>query len=265
MMIPVDGLQIYAATGGRPFDSARPAVIFLHGAGMDHTAFGLQSRWFAWHGWSVLAVDLPGHGRSEGTPMGSVSDLAAWVERLMLVAGIEKAALVGHSMGAAIALEAAARLGPRATYLALLGVAAAMPVHPSLMSAAESEPVRAYRIMTGWSLAHGARIGGNPTPGLWMSGGTLALLAANAQGTLARDFAACSAWTTGKAAAAQVRCPATVVMGALDVMTPPKSALEIAELIPAARRVTLPATGHMMMYEAPDATLDALIAALGRA
>ena len=265
MMILVDGVPIYAATGGRPFDPARPAVIFLHGAGMDHTAFGLQSRWFAWHGWSVLAVDLPGHGRSEGTPIGSIAGLAAWVERLMAAAGVEKAALVGHSMGAAIALEAAARLGGRATQLALLGVAAAMPVHPELMAAAESDPARAYKMMTGWSLAHGARTGGNPTPGLWMSGGTLALLAANARGTLAKDFAACSAWTTGKAAAAAVKCPATIIMGALDVMTPPRSALEIAELIPAARRVTLPATGHMMMYEAPDATLDALIASLGRA
>ena len=68
MLLQVDGHGVYAATGGMPFDAARPTVIFLHGAGLDHTCWQLASRWFAWHGHSVLAVDLPGHGRSSGAP-----------------------------------------------------------------------------------------------------------------------------------------------------------------------------------------------------
>ena len=61
MKIQLDGKTVFAATGGRPFDADKPAVIFLHGAGMDHTVWSLQTRYFAHHGWSVLAVDLPGH------------------------------------------------------------------------------------------------------------------------------------------------------------------------------------------------------------
>ena len=127
MELKVDGRKVYAATGGRPFDRAMPATLFLHGAGCDHTVWQLPARWFAWHGHSVLAVDLPGHGRSEGPPLASIADIGAWVGRLLDAASVETAALVGHSMGAAIALEAAAALGPASCALALLGTAA---VHP---------------------------------------------------------------------------------------------------------------------------------------
>ena len=74
MQLTVDGHKVYAATGGRSFEPAKPAVIFLHGAGCDHTVWQLPARWFAWHGSSVLAVDLPGHGRSEGPPLGRIAD-----------------------------------------------------------------------------------------------------------------------------------------------------------------------------------------------
>ncbi len=89
MQLEVDGHQTYAATGGRPFDPAKPAAIFIHGAGMDHSYWQLQSRWFAWHGWSVLAVDLPGHGRSDGEPLTSIAGISAWIGRFMDAAGVD--------------------------------------------------------------------------------------------------------------------------------------------------------------------------------
>src|SRR5208282_6918113 len=97
---------------------------------MDHTVWTLQTRYFAHHGRSVLAVDLPGHGRSEGPQPGSIEGYAEWMARLIEAAGAARAALAGHSMGALIALEAAARAPERVSALALLGVAARMPVHP---------------------------------------------------------------------------------------------------------------------------------------
>ena len=259
MQLAVDGRSVYAATGGRPFDRALPATLFLHGAGCDHTVWQLPARWFAWHGASVLATDLPGHGRSEGPPLRSIAELAGWVERLLDAVGLDDAALIGHSMGAAVALEAAAALGTRIRHLALLGTAASIPVHEALLSAARDDPNRAYAMMTAWAHGLDAKLGGHPVPGLWMTGGTLALFARNAPGVLHTDLAACAGWKSGPEAAARVRCPALVVIAANDIMTAPKAGHELVRLLPAGRTVTIAGCGHMLVAEKPDAVLDALI------
>ena len=110
MELNLSGHKAYAYTGGKPFDPALPCAVFVHGAQNDHSVWGLQTRWFANHGFSVLAVDLPGHNRSEGAPLTSVEELADWVMALVAAAGVKAPALVfGHSMGSLIALECAAR------------------------------------------------------------------------------------------------------------------------------------------------------------
>jgi pimeloyl-ACP methyl ester carboxylesterase len=259
MELNVDGRKVYAATGGRAFDPAKPAVLMLHGAGMDHTVWQLPARWLAWHGHAVLAVDLPGHGRSEGPVLAGVAEMAQWLERVMHAAGLQRAGIVGHSMGGAVALEAAAAFPERVTRIALLGTAAAIPVNTALLEAAREAPERAYQMMAAWSHGPAAKMGRHPVPGLWMTGGSLALLARNAPGVLATDLAACAAWTSGAAAAAQVRCPALIVLAGNDIMTPPRNGAELARLIPGSTTVTIPDCGHMRVAERPDATLDALI------
>lgn len=263
MLIDVEGSRAYAATGGRGFDAGRPAVIFIHGAGLDHVCWQLQSRWFAWHGWSVLSVDLPGHGRSEGALLASVDAMASWIVHLMDSVRIERAALVGHSMGAAIALEAAARSPARVSHLGLLGISASMPVHPALLAAAQNQPDKAYDMMTGWCHSPSARLGGHPAPGLWMTGGSRALLGRSRPGVLANDLVACDGWKTGPDAARKVRCPTHFIFGTADVMTPPRKGAELAAQISGATTTSLEGAGHIMMAEAPDAVLDALIAHLG--
>lgn len=264
MKLEVQGHEVYAATGGRPFDPAKPAIIFIHGAGLDHTCWGLQSRWFAWHGWSVLAVDLPGHGQSGGAPLPSIAAMTDWVLALMDAAGIDKAALAGHSMGAVIALETAAKASSRVTHLALLGVSSAMAVHPNLLNAARDTPDQAYDMMTGWCFANGAKIGGNTAPGLWMTGGARALFDRNAPGVLANDLAACNDWKSGLDSGRKITVPTVLILGAQDVMTPARKGQDLAAAIAGAKTVVVRSSGHMMMQEAPDATLDALIAHLGQ-
>lgn len=263
MLLKVNGKSVYAATGGRDFDPEKPAIVFIHGAGLDHTCWQLQGRWYAWHGWSALAVDLPAHGRSEGPPLESIAAMCDWVLAVMDAAKVRQATLVGHSMGAVIALETAARSPDRVAGLALLGVSSAMPVHPMLLTAAQEEPERAYDMMTGWCFANDAKIGGNTAPGLWMTGGARALLGRGREHALAADLAACTAWTTAAQSAAAITVPTLFVLGDSDVMTPARKGQELAKLVRGATVVTLSGCGHMMMQERPDATLDALIAKFG--
>jgi pimeloyl-ACP methyl ester carboxylesterase len=258
MDIIVDGHKAYAATGGKAFDAAKPTIVFVHGAGLDHTNWQLPARWFAWHGFNVIAPDLPGHGRSQGPQLETVPAMAQWVLRLLDAAGVETAALVGHSMGGAIVLEAAAAAPQRVTKLGLLGTGSATPVNDALITSARDNPAAAYALMTGWSLAASSKLGGNPVPGMWMTGGCLALLGRNTSGTLHKDFLACAAWTTGAAAVAKITCPTLVMVGANDVMTPPKIGQNLAQAIPGSRYVALPECGHMLFSESPDAMLDGL-------
>jgi pimeloyl-ACP methyl ester carboxylesterase len=262
MLLEVDGHQTYAATGGRIFDPAIPTAIFIHGAGMDHSYWQLQSRWFAWHGWSVLAVDLPGHGRSDGEPLTSIAAMAAWIGRLMDAAGVKTATLIGHSMGAAVALEAASLLTDRIDRLALLGVSETIPVHPALLKAAEANDPGAYGMMTAWGHGAGAKMGRNKVPGIWMLGGARELLARSRPGVLYAGLKACDDWQTGAVAAGRVACPTVAVFATQDVMTPLKKGRALAEKIADCRQVVIRDCGHMMLQEAPDASLDALIGSL---
>lgn len=259
MEIDVDGRRAYAATGGRAFDAGKPVVLFIHGAGQDHTNWQLPARWCAWHGYAALALDLPGHGRTQGPPLATVPELAGWIDRVLRVLGVEKAALVGHSMGGAIALEVAAALGERVHRLVLIGAAPALPVNAQLLRAAREQPHEAHRLITTWALGAEARRGGNAVPGVWLTNASMALLARNAPGVLAADFEACNRWTSGPEAARRVRCPTLIIMGGSDGMTPPRAGRQLADLIAGAETLTITGAGHTLMAEAPDAVLDALI------
>jgi pimeloyl-ACP methyl ester carboxylesterase len=256
--LTVAGRSVFASTGGRGFDPDRPVVVFLHGAGMDHTAWMLQARYFAHHGRAVLSVDLPGCGRSEGPLLTSIEDLAGWALKLLDAVHAPKAALVGHSMGALVALECAARAPARVWALALLGVAGQMPVHPDLQRAAAANAQAALDLVASWGFGRWAHLGGSRVPGLWMVGSGLRLLERMPAGALAAGLAACNAYAGAADAAAKILCPTLLLLGEIDRMTPPTAARELATRIADARTVILPHAGHMMMIEQPDETIAAL-------
>jgi pimeloyl-ACP methyl ester carboxylesterase len=257
MELRVEGKKVYAATGGKPFDPALPAIVFMHGAGCDHTVWALQTRWFAWHGRSVLAVDLPGHGRSEGPALDSIDALAGWVFALLDTAGAKSAALVGHSMGALIALDAAARRPERVRALALCGCAAEMPVSEKLLSAGLAGEHAAYEMITAWGLGRRAHMGGAEAPGTWMAGGTLRLLEHGRKGVVGIDLRACDRYKGSAAAVQMVKVPTVLVLGSNDRMSPAKAAAPLAA-IPGSKTIVIDQAGHMMMTEQPGRTLDAL-------
>jgi len=262
MILNVNGGDVYAYTGARAFDPALPTVVFVHGAANDHSAWTLQSRYFAHHGRSVLALDLPGHGRSSGEAMRSVESLAEWLVDLLRSAALDNVALVGHSYGSLGALAAAARWPERVRKLALLGPGVPMAVAETLLDAARTNDHVAYELINGWSYSPGKQIGGNRSPGMWLTGNTLRLMERTRPGVLYSDLMACHAYADGAAAAAKVRCPTLLIVGARDSMVPPRSSQPLVDNIADVRVVTLPDCGHAMMQEAPDAVLDALAAFL---
>ena len=258
MQLSVNGSDTFVATGGREFDLAQPTVVLLHGAGFDHTAWALQSRWFAHHGYGVLAPDLPGHGRSAGAPLATIADMADWTAALLDAAGAAKAKLVGHSMGSLIALETAARHPPKVSALTLIGTAATMTVGPDLLKAAEANDRGAVDMVSIWGLGFQAELGGSLAPGLWMHSGAQRVLERCRPGVLFNDLSACNAYQNALGAAAQITVPTTLILGERDMMTPAKAGKTLATALPDSRTVVLRGAGHMMMVERPDELLAAL-------
>jgi len=260
MKLQVQGRAAYAYTGGKPFADAGPCAVFIHGALNDHSVWTLLARWYAHHGHRVLAVDQPGHGRSEGPPLASVEALADWVLALLDAAGVAGAHLVGHSMGSLIALEAAARAPARAASLVMLGTAFPMKVSDALLATARDDPPRAIAMVNAFSHSSLASKPSYPGPGAWLRGGSSALMhriQADADGNLfEHDFCVCDAYAHGMEAARQVKCPARLIVGTRDVMTPAKATRELAGALRA--EVSTIASGHALMQEAPDAVLNAI-------
>src|SRR6202142_717745 len=228
MHLSVNGIETFVATGGREFDAAQPTVVLLHGAGFDHTAWALHSRWLAHHGHSVLAPDLPGHGRSSGAPRPTIADMADWTAALLDAAGVARAWLVGHSMGSLIALETAARHPARVSALSLIGTAAVMTVGPDLLKAAEANDHAAVDMVSIWGLGYQAELGGSLAPGLWMHGGAQRVLEHGRPGVLFNDLAACNAYQNALAAAAKTTVPTTPILGEPDMMTPATAGTALA-------------------------------------
>ncbi len=246
-----DGLSAWVASAPGA-GSGDPAILLLHGAGMDHRAWEAQLAALGARGVRAFAPDFPGHGRSDGPALTGVPALAAWTLRLVEALGLKRLALAGHSMGALVALEATARLGGRATGLALIGAAPEMPVNAALMTAAHEDLAQAAAMIAGWGYGPAAQTDGRAEAGRQM-------IAGSPPGVLAVDLAACATYLDAATAAGRVTCTALVVAGAKDRMTPAKRGQALAEAIPGAEFVELLEVGHMLMSEAPDAVTDALV------
>jgi pimeloyl-ACP methyl ester carboxylesterase len=266
MKYTVNHSETYCYTGGKPFDAAKPTVVFIHGVLNDHSVWILQSRYLANHGYNVLAVDLPGHCRSAGEAPSTVEEAADFIAALLDAAGVEKAALVGHSWGSLIALEAASRLQERVTHLVLVGTAFPMKVSPVLIDTSLSDPMKALNMINVFSRSTLASPPSALGPGTWVFGASLALgkrvLASNtAVNVFHRGFVACDRYANGETAISKITCPVLFVLGAQDQMTMAKAAQPLISKAKATGKsvqITMLPVGHHQMTETPDATLFAI-------
>ena len=266
MELLVNGHTTYCYTGGKAFVASQPTVVMIHGVLNDHSVWILQSRYLANHGWNVLAVDLPGHCRSGGDAPSTVEAGADFIQALLDAAGVERAALVGHSFGSLIALEAAARLKNRATHLALVGTAFPMKVSDALLKAARDDPDEGIRLINLFSRSTLSAPPSALGPGTWVLGSSTALnqrvLKSNAAvNVFHRGFTACNDYANGLTAIDTVTAPILFLLGAQDQMTTVAAAQSLMarakEKGKTTQTVVLP-VGHHQMTEAPEATLAAL-------
>ena len=258
MQFELHGRRVYAYTGTKPIVPEQRTAVFIHGAANDHSVWALQSRYFAYHRFNVLAVDLPGHGRSDGPPLATIEELAAWTFEVLDNASLERAVLIGHSMGSLIALQAAAARPERVEKLVLVGSAFPMKVAGALLESAQAGEHAALEMINVWSHSAAGQSGGNRVPGQWIMGGSMRLLE-RTMAPLYTDFNACNQYAAGEDSALQVRCPTLMISGRSDMMTPARAALPLAEKLANVKIVTLEGCGHDLMAEQPDAVLDALI------
>jgi len=275
MKFSVRGNEVYAYTGGRPLAEGQPLLVLIHGAQHDHSVWGLQSRYLAHHGCSVLALDLPGHGKSAGMPLDSIEQMADWlcaaVPAACAASGLAQVPatfVAGHSMGSLIALEATGLLPHWLKAVGLVATAVPMRVSEALLEAARTDEDRAFDMINFWSSAGINHHPGTPGPGFSTYVQNRRLMERQQPGLLHTDFCACNAYSAGLERAKSLSVPVLFLLAGRDQMTPPKAA---AKAIAAARAagadvsvVEVERSGHNIMAEHPEETLAGLFNWLGR-
>ena len=255
----------YVYTGTKALNLAQPSIVFIHGAQHDHSVWILQSRYLAHHGYNVIAVDLPGHGKSSGAPLTSVQENAQWLIALVTALKVSQCHWIGHSMGSLIALEAGAMRPDLTASLGLIGTAFPMRVSEALLSAAQTNEAQAFDMINFWSHSRLSHQPGAPGPGFSVFMQNRRLMERQSKGVLFTDFNACNAYDNGLLAAAKIQAPTTLILGANDAMTPPKAARELASNIKNCSTTIIEDCGHALMSERPDRVLQVLKTHLGQA
>ncbi len=254
MIITVNGQSTYAATGGKEFDRSLPTVLFIHGSGLDHRSWALQTRWFAYNGYSVLAPDLPGHSESSGDALQTIEQMGSWLNDFLHSAGVDRVHVVGHSQGFLCALELAHQTPEKVSSLTGIGTAAAIPVNPALIEAAQKTPADAAEMMLQWGFGSRAQMGISAVPGMQPIAIGRQIMAMN---PLANDLQACANYSRGEEVASSMDIPALLILAGKDRMTPLQAGQQLAANLSAQYEV-IEGYGHMLPVEAPRQCLIAL-------
>ena len=259
MKFKINEKEVYASTGGQPFDKNKPVIIFVHGSGLSHITWVLQTRYFAFHGYSVLAIDLPGHGYSEGPSLKSIEEQGKWISDIIDAIEIKEVSLVGHSQGCLVTIECASQFPHKVKSLSLMGGAAAIPMNPELLDLAEKGDPKAVDLMMDWAHGPAGHFGGHAVPGLHHIniGGTI-VLNGSVQGALGVDFRACDNYKNGFEAAKKIQCPTINILGDKDRMCPVIEGKKLADSIKGSQVEIIENCGHMILLEEAGKALGIL-------
>ena len=259
MKFNINNQEVFASTGGRPLDKKKPLIIFFHGSGFDHTVWMLQTRYFAFHGYSVLALDLPGHGLSKGNCLTSIEEMAEWVKKVLDVGESKEASLVGHSQGCLISMECASRYPDSIKTISLMGGSGSMPVNSILLELAEKNDNKVVDLMMDWCHGPAGQFGTHSIPGMsHMNIGSAIMSNKSLQKTLSVDLHACNKYVNGFKIAENLKLPVLSILGDQDKMCSLKAGKKLAMKIKNINMYVIKNCGHMMHLEEADKTLSIL-------
>jgi len=238
--VDVDGERIFYALHENAARSGAPAML-IHGAGENHLVWPAALRRLS--GIRVYALDLPGHGKSGGDGRSSVPDYAEFLARFLDATSIARAAIVGHSMGGAIAQQFALTYPAQTAALVAIATGARLRVAPNILQLTGSDLPAAADVISQaeW---------GPDAPEQVIRLGKQQLLA-NRPEVIHGDYLACDAFDVMNRLG-DIRAPTLVIGGIADRLTPPKYASTLAERIPGARIALMEGAGHMVQLEQPE-------------
>jgi len=246
--MPIEADIYYSAYKGKGF--RKPSVVLIHGAGGTHLHWPASVRRLPEY--PVYALDLPGHGKSEGRGKQSIIEYAQDVLDWMNALEMRKAVFVGHSMGGAIALTLAIRCPERVVGLGLVGTGARLKVAPVILeNTARSETFPSIiGTIIGWAF--------DPRADARLVALAAKRMAEIRPSVLHGDFTACNSFDVMEKLG-EIHAPCCALCGENDQLTPPRYSHYLADHIPNAEVQILPDAGHMVMLEKPDEVARALL------
>ena len=215
----------------------------MHGSGLTHIVWSLHEQFLASKGYSILSLDLPGHGGSEGPAIKSIEEIADWIQKLMKNLKINEISFVGHSQGCLVGLEFASRFPKLIKSLNLIAGSYELPVNPDLINYADRGDMKSVELMMKWGYEGVKKfIGGNPVQKIINS-------PRQVQEGLAVDLRACNNYKNGSKAASNINCPTLCILGDKDKMVPLNKGKQMAEKIKNSELQVLKECGHMIIFE----------------
>ena len=243
MIFQIDDKKVFISDAGQGIDKNKDTLVLLHGSGLSHIVWSLTEQYLSNQNYNILAIDLPGHGNSEGESLKSIEEISDWLEKSFIKLNISKITIIGHSQGCLEAIEYYSKYSERVKALVFIGGSYRMPVNQDLIDLAEDGDDQAVKLMMKWSYENSKKfIGGNPVEKIIQSPRDIREI-------LAMDLVACNVYKNGLEALKSINCPTLFIFGELDKMINLEKGKKFAELIPNSKTYIIKECGHMIMFE----------------
>ena len=243
MIFEINNKKVFVSDAGKGISNNKDTIVLLHGSGLSHIVWSLTEQYLSNQNYNIVAIDLPGHGNSEGKSLKSIEEISEWLEKAFIELNISKITIIGHSQGCLEALEYYFKYSKRVKSLIFVGGSYRMPVNQELIDLAENGDNQAVKLMMKWSYKNFKKfIGGNPVEKIINSPRDIREI-------LAIDLVACNNYKNGSEALKTINCPTLFIFGELDKMVNLEKGKKFAELIPNSKTHIIKDCGHMIMFE----------------
>ena len=243
MITEIKKKKIFSTDVGHDYDAKKPTIVLLHGSGQSHIVWSLTDQFLADQGFNVFALDLPGHGNSEGPSLQSIEEMSQWLNEFVEHLDIKKLILAGHSQGCLIALEFVKLYPKKVEKIIFIAGSYNIPVNQNLIDLSLAGEMEALNLMMKWGYGYPKKfIGGNPLQKILNS-------SREVREVLAVDLIACNNYKSGVDAVKSINCPTFFILGEIDKMIKLDSGKQFANMIKNSQIHIIKDCGHMIILE----------------